>query len=272
MKLKSLLIPILLFAFQPLEAQIIYEASYPFLESRVQITNIGDDEYKYIYTDYSVNELKIFNLNHTSYATISVPIVLENAGKYIIAYVTKSLFDCDTNKLEYAIISPTNWRNSFYIYREDGTQLFKQDSTLAPYCFGCFSGSYDMRPIVNTPEGAKLLIAKSDVGTFENIEVYSLCGSLPNQIDEPSRINMDFVKVYPNPSTSVVHFDIDRPNNFELLTIEVFSAEGRYLKGKDVGAARKQSIEMEFQTSGLHLFYIRSENRVYQSGKFIISK
>src|SRR5207248_10993663 len=45
---------------------------------------------------------------------------------YEVAYITKSLFDCDTTTLEYVLengIYPAN----FYIYRTNGTLLFQRE-------------------------------------------------------------------------------------------------------------------------------------------------
>ena len=82
-------------------AQITYEHSYPGPNSpswsRLTIINLGSYEYKYYYFDYSTNEIKLFNLDHTPFFTCSPPFNLIDEGNYTVGYITKSLFDCDSS-------------------------------------------------------------------------------------------------------------------------------------------------------------------------------
>ena len=118
-------------------------------------------DFKFLYADYSLNELKILNLDHSLFASITLPIQYINRNKYKIGYVSKALFDCDSTTIEYAIMSGI-YVHSFYVYREDGSLLFQKNRMVPAYCIGCFIGSHDVRPIVITPNGAKLFLLKAD--------------------------------------------------------------------------------------------------------------
>ncbi len=275
---RNILITILAYytAISSLLAQITYEHTYPFVQSqeetRVQLVDIGDNEYKYIYVDHSQNQLRIFNLDHSEYSTITFPVAVDPAEFYV-GYVTKSLFDCDTNMYEYAIMSRSNWRNSFYVFREDGIELFREDSTLAPYCFGCYLGSYDVRPIINTPLGAKLFLAKATAnGDLPTLDVYSLCGSLPDQVLDLVGQSSS-VMLFPNPSSSEVNFVVDLPTNLEQLDLLVFDVTGSVVKRWPIANGQTKFVLNTSQfSSGLYTYSLMSNHKLYETDKFIITK
>ncbi len=258
-----------------MRAQITYEHTYlgpnSASEVRPQLINMGDNYYKYVEVDYASNQIKLYNLNHSSYATINVPIALSNSGEYTIGYVTKSLFDCDTTMFEYAIMPSSNWHNSFYIYRQDGTQLFKRDSTLGPYCFGCFTGSYDVRPVVNSPVGAKLFLMKADViGYFQTTDVYSLCGTLPESLDDLNTASAQFVRLFPNPNSGLAEFVFDLPGNSKNYELTIFDSSSRIIESIRIsGTTKKHRFENSSLSAGLYFFSFKDEKKILQTGKFI---
>ncbi len=257
-------------------SQIVYEHTYPWLNSniknRVQLKDIGNGDFKYIYTDYLSNELKIFNMDHSSYLTLPIPVQMIDQSEYVIGYVTKSLFDCDTSMIEYAIM-PVNWRKTLYIYRQDGTVLFSRDSTVATWCVGCFSGSYDIRPIVNTPSGTKMFLAKNDNNGYQmTVDVYSLCGTLPMEAD-PIFENSEIMTVYPNPSiTSQIFFKLSNTDNIANAELEIFDSNGRSIKilNKEYNSD-KFTFEAINYSSGVYYYRLISNKIILQSGKFIIN-
>lgn len=262
------------------KAQVIYEHTYYGTDSinagtgSLQLVNIGNNDYKYVFTDYVTNQLKLFNLNHTPYLTVNIPVTLINPGEYNIGYVTKSLFDCDTNMIEYMIMPQTTFGNNIYIYRQDGTLLFERDSALSPYCFGCYTGSYDVRPIRNTPAGAKLFImTDSTNGFFSNVAVYSLCGTLPAGAMELDATSASYVKVFPNPARSETYFQFNFPSNTEKYELIIYNSSVQRISTIKIPATtEKYRLDDTPLSSGLYFFTLQNENKVLQNGKFIITK
>jgi hypothetical protein len=258
-------------------AQIIYEHSYPGANSsafaRLTIINLGNNDYKYYYFDYNLNQLKLFNLDHSPYASVNAPFPLNNETQYTVGYITKSLFDCDTNMFEYAIM-PGDGRKNFYIYRQDGTQLFERDSTIAPWCFGCFNASYDVRAVINTPVGAKLILTKSDPSNaFLLYDVYSLCGTLPENIIGVEAASAMYVKTYPNPTTGATDFQFDLPSNIEKYELVIYNSSAGVIKTIQIKSATdKYHLDGSDLSSGIYFFTINTVNKVLQNGKFILSK
>jgi hypothetical protein len=255
--------------------QITFEHTYPMVNdtsiARPILINLGDNEFKYIYVDYATNQLKLFNLNHSSFLNVNFPIQLINWGEYTVGYVTRTLFDCDTNMLEYAIF-PTNWKNSFYIYRQDGTLLFQRDSAIGPYCFGCYSGAYNIRPIVNSPAGAKLFLAKAtNTGSFPSVDIYSLCGTLPINTDDEVKVpSTQFVKTYPNPSSGSINFDFQLPSNFENFELIIYNSIGEAINRIKINNSTTK-YKFSNLNSGSYFYMLNTEFKLLETGKFIIS-
>ncbi len=265
-------------SFLKINAQVTFEHSYPGPNSsswaRLQLINLGKDEYKYVIVDFPANTITLYNMDHSVYKSIKVPVTLENESENNVGYISRSLFDCDDEKIEYAIL-PQSGKHDFYIYREDGTVLFQRENTIAPYCLGCFGGSYDVRPIVNTPQGAKLFLLQAEPGTgaFLKTDVYKLCGQLPTEITETKTDNSSYVKVYPNPSTGIPHFQVDLPSNIQNYEIRIYNASGQPVQSLKAQRGNQQpSFENMNLSSGLYLFTLQADGKVIQNGKFVIEK
>jgi len=275
--MKKFLIGLIILLNHKTDAQINYEHSYPGPNSpafsRLVIINLGNNDYKYFYFDYNLNQLKLFNLDHSPYSTVIPPFPLINEGTYTIGYVTKSLFDCDTNMFEYAIM-PGDGTKNFYIYRQDGTLLFERDSTIAPWCFGCFNASYDFRAISNTPSGAKLFLLKADSsGALMAFDVYSLCGTLPEDVINLEAASNTFVKVFPNPAIGTTDFQFDLPGNIKKYELNIYNSAAEKIKTIRIqNATEKYHLDGNDLSSGLFFYTISADSKVLQNGKFILIK
>lgn len=256
--------------------QIVYESSYPGpnspSSSRLQLVQLSDTEYKYAYVDYATNQLKLFYLNHTPYITLTVPVTMVNEAEYVVAYITRSLFDCDTSKFEYALMPPQNPNKTFYIFRQDGTILFQRDSTIAPYCFGCFGGAYDVRPIVNTPTGAKLFLYSPDpqTGNFLATDVYGVCGTLPSGLDQQPVAPGAYIQAAPNPATGSIRFMLDLPSNTGTYEIQLYNATGQLMETLPLapGTREKQYDNTALQ-SGIYFYNLCSKGKILQTGRMV---
>ena len=274
----TMLLVFLLLLTQTINAQINFEHSYPGPSSssfaRPIVINMGgSDGFKYMYVDYQTNQLKLSNLDHSNYATINIPTTLINDAENSIGYVTFSLFDCDTNMFEYAIL-PSNTSHSFYIYRQDGTKLFEKANSIGPYCVGCYSGAYDQRPIFNTPTGAKLFLLTPDsLGVLSTTDVYSLCGTLPigtriSDISETAHI-----KAFPNPTGGIINFEITAPNNYQEFELVVFDSQGNVHKRENIHPGQGvYLINLSDLSDGVYIYSLMCMDKLKESGRFILSR
>jgi hypothetical protein len=163
-KIKLLLLAIIIFSLKLDTAisQITYEHTYalPHVEENFRIINLGNNNYKYAIINYHDSNFSLYNLDHTPFMlNISVPLLDDTSGTEI-SYITSSLFDCDSNNIEYVLtnfVVPLRLAK-FYIFRTDGTLLFFKDSVTMPYCTGCGAGGAEVKGINNTSTGTKLFL------------------------------------------------------------------------------------------------------------------
>lgn len=156
--------------------------------------------------------------------------------------------------------------------RTDGTQIFKLDSALGPYCWGgCLGLSDVIRPIRNTSDGAKLFLHHPPLG--QTIYIYSLCGTLLEDGFDLTNTNQSFVEIFPNPSSSSLTFKINPPNNTDEFELVVVDNNAREIKrGKVNRQDNRYSIDTSNLSNGLYYYSLCTKNKSYQSGKFIITK
>ncbi len=255
-----------------IKAQINYENTYslPNTHCNFRITNLGNNNYKYVVVNYHDHYFSLYNLDHTPLMlNISVPLLVDTGnGSYNIAYITSTLFDCDSNTIEYALFeinaTPTT---KFYIYRTDGSLFFSRDSVTMPYCSLCGAGGADVEGITNTATGAKMLLFNSNNQFF----VYNLCGTLPETISEIQQGN-HYVQVYPNPTTGEITFEIDAPSNMEDYQLYIYDATLQKVKSENCSGRKTLTIDNSILSSGNYFYSLQTKNKIVQTGKFIITK
>lgn len=255
-----------------LKAQIVLEHTLDTAYSgdRFYVTDIGGNDYKYIFLNEKKNSFSIRNMDMSPYVLdINIPVFDSIKNNFVVMYVTKSLFDCDSSNIEYVYQHKNDNNQAFRIFRTDGTLIFQKDSAFGPYCFGCYGGSNIWRPIINTSAGTKLFLHHSN---SPKMNIYALCGTLPlgiNDITQPYQ----FVKIFPNPTSEYLYFEFTLPDNFDQYYLIIFNSNGQELVRKNkIMAGNGFSIEVKNYAGGTYYYSLASKSKVLQTGKFIISK
>lgn len=232
---------------------------------------ISSNETKYVFCDTLTNSFSLYNMDFTPFVTnVTVP---EPFGNFTFQpiYISRALFDCDTSNIEYAYSSTGgNANNPFYIMRTDGTQLFQIDSANGPFCLGgCLGMSDIIQPIRNTSSGTKLFLQRPNL----KIHIYSLCGNLTGEILDYNFFYNSFVKIFPNPTSGMLVFDINLPDNMSEYELVILNTNGSELKRTKLYTAHcKINIDLTNVNNGNYLYSLISKSKIYQSGKFIITK
>ena len=252
-------------------SQITLEHSFYIYHKAFYVSDIGNNDYKYIISD-SIG-FSLYNLDYSPYLlNIVSPIpVFQPPTYYQISYITKTLFDCDSTNVEYVI---TQWNNiaNYYIYRTNGTLLFERDSVSGYFSSAFADGSQYLKPIENTPDGAKLFLFDNKSTGQDSLYIYTLCGTLPTSISEIPLDN-NFVLVFPNPAKGIVNFQIKQPNNHDKFILTIYNSSFQRVEESDFNVKEYQiDLTKHSLSAGTYLFDLRTENRVYQTGKFIITK
>ena len=246
-----------------------------FLADQFKAVQISPTETKYYFADTTTNTFSLYNMDFTPFLTnISVPEPFAiTAEDFQALYITRALFDCDTSNIEYAFTSPTDNNQPFRIVRTDGTLLFQLDSANGPYCIGSCLGLSDViRPIINTSSGAKLFLQKYNAG-YEQIFVYSLCGTLPTDVFDFTSLNQSYVKVFPNPSSMTLTFQISPPDNMNEYELVIVDNNAREMKREKVNLRNLNYVmDASNMSSGTYFYSLCTKNKSYQSGKFILTK
>ena len=253
-------------------AQIILEhtidsTGFPYF----YVTDIGTNEDKYVFLNKQSNSFSLYNLDMSPYLIdINIPSTDSISQGFGVIYITKTLFDCDTNNIEYVYENPYDVYHKFRIFRTDGTLLLEVDSANGPWGIGgLLGGSIFTKPIINTSQGTKLFLQKFDINSIPQILIYNLCGTLSATIFE-FRENHSYVRLFPNPSSTSLNIEISPPNNleeFQFIIIDTNSIE------RHSGLAKRNfSIDINSFESGTYYYSYFTKDHIYQTGKFVILK
>jgi len=279
------IIPIIAIAFLcsmgSLKAQITLQFTFDSVENSKDayevpyITDIGNNEFKFVFMNSIQNSFSLYNMDMSPYMTnIQIPSTGDSLTQgFSVIYITKTLFDCDSTNIEYVFSDPISGRKPFYVYRTDGTLLLKVDSSDGPYEYGGYTGgSFNITPIVNTPSGAKLFLQRLEPTGVLNLLVYSLCGTVPVSVyNFPG--NGNYVKIYPNPASMVLNFEINAPNNREEFDLVIFDATGKeYNRVNLASIQNKYALDVSKLSSGTYIYSLTTKDKAYQTGKFVITK
>lgn len=193
---------------------------------------LDSSTYKYIYFDKINSHFTLYNLNHSVFMNVTIPITFNsNSSAYQIAYVSKSLFDCDTSNIEYALSflgdgNPTSYPKRFYVYRTNGTQLVNIDSCcFLNYSNGWQYGPLYNEPVVNTPIGSKLILRHLDGST----RIYSICGLNLTGIKKYD-VNNELGNPFPNPTEKTVTISYSLPEGEKNGTIKIYDSNGKEIR------------------------------------------
>ncbi len=245
-----------------------------YLGIQFKAVQISETETKWFYADTTNNTFNLYNMDFSPFMTnISVPEPFDfSSVEMQVLYITRSLFDCDTSNIEYAYYSAIPKAKPFRIVRTDGTLLFQLDSACGPFGYGSTLGGSDMiRPIINTSAGAKLFLQKYPL--LQPIYVYSLCGTLPMDIFDFSLKSQSFVKIFPNPTSSSLTFEINAPDNMNEYELVIIDTDVKEVLSKKVNALSHQFIiDVSNYAGGVYYYSLSTKNKAYQTGKFILTK
>lgn len=194
-----------------------------------RLAEIDSGVFKYLNVNLDNEEIKLYNLNHTLYKTIDIPLPYV-PYKYRIQYVTRSLFDCDTSNIEYLLLW-TNGDAGFFndtlrLYSEDGTVLFEEAPGFMGWiCVGCATiiSSY----IRETPDGTEMQL---DNFTTGETRIYNLCGTLPTSYESGSNSDNLSFRSYPNPAKEFATIQYHLPDNVKEATLNIYDQQGIEVK------------------------------------------
>lgn len=226
--MKKILVAVFILFAINVKAQLTFENSYlnvPY--DNFLLIKLGLNEYKYFIHDSDSSIFRLYNLNHSLFLKVNVPIS-STSYIYDVTYISRSLFDCDSTNIEYAAIDP-NPPYEFIIFRTDGTII----QTLTGcrylnYSDGKKYGPYYNQPIVNTPMGTKLIL-----NCNSSVSVYSVCGTLFSNnlgLNLNTNSDLELSSAYPNPTHEFTKIDYALPDGVNSGEIIFYTLQGNIIK------------------------------------------
>ena len=267
MKTITILFVCILISLQT-KAQISLENTYPASSNNVQVflTRLTKSGYKYAFADAVNNTLKLYNMNHSLFKTMSVPVPNGYSIYFGPAFVSDSLFNTDAN-VEYAVsflqsnytITPATYQSLTSIISENGTVITTIQQSRV---FGVFNTG---------PNGWKLVAYVDSTNNMQlkEIKVYSLVGSMPSinnnngtptgntQLDKQTPM---LSNPFPNPSQNKVIIPYSCPAG-TTAQLNIYDISGHEIKSYSIDSAFN-TVELDNTDlpSGTYFYSISGTN------------
>jgi len=242
-------------------AQIVLENNYPGSTTLTKLAISGD---KYFMMDWTNNNCKIYNIDHSLWKTINLPVP---SGWYLydIRYVSETLFNLDQKVELVYVYYMYDAVLQYYSYvtkviNEDGSVMLSVDGGAYSEVLSTSSGNY------------KFMVYDYDYSVSPytlNTLVYAVPGQLVSD-NTPSPLSGNRA-AYPNPATHKVTIPYHLPDGTDQAEITLYDIHGTKLKTYNVDKTFSNlTIITSGMPGGLYLYQVNSMGKVLNSGKIII--
>ncbi len=258
----------LVFLTSNLFAQITLEHSYPNGKWETSMVKLSNSGIKYQWVDVSTGELKLYNLDHSLFKSMTFP-VLPNGTNTEVGYVSETTFDLDA-EVEFMVYyqDDNNWANSVTkIIDESGAVILNAISETPS--INTYDGVHGA--IFNTPSGTKMVL---DNHSDNAAKVYSLPGTLiATVIKGQDYLNNNFLKSYPNPAENYIQIAYTFPSNIREAQVSIYNIEGEVVRTYTIDNNYKELlIDTQEFSNGTYICQIHSSDLKIASTKFIVQK
>jgi len=247
--------------------QITLVHSYPNGKWQTSMVKLSNSGMKYQWVDVTTGQLKLYNLDHSLFKSLTFPVLTGLTGVWII-YVSETTFNLDAD-IEFMLYyqEDGNWTNSgTKIINETGTIIFdKLSETPAINSYG------GIEAIFNTPSGTKMLL---DNHSDNSSKVYSLPGTLiATAIRNIFYDSNNYLETYPNPAGNYIKLAYTLPTNIKVAKVSIYDIEGKIVKSYTIDNNYKELLldTQEFN-NGMYLCVINSSGMKISDTKFIVQK
>ncbi|TVR37331.1 MAG: T9SS C-terminal target domain-containing protein [Cryomorphaceae bacterium] len=274
--MKSRLTLLTLLIAVSVHGQIVLEHEFfmsdPLYNGNIQTIHLTPDEV--VYTTRGGGNIYLFDLDYNLFQTI--PIAPQNYQ--YIEYISRELFDCDPDNIEYLVRSGT-WGNTLIeIYREDGTLLESIPYGLFDFPVNSIANVLPYN-IQSTPDGTKMFVRIMEGGQ-ESMRIYGLCGDLPvpccSFTGEPGGISgipggttFRYSTASPNPTANETTVRLHAPLN-EPGVMRLFNQQGQAVKSVPLSSGQFEiHLNLGELPAGTYLYRIETESGVKPTGKVV---
>jgi hypothetical protein len=246
-------------------AQITLEHSYPNGKWETSIVKLSNSGMKYQWVDVSTGELKLYNLDHSLFKSMTFP-VLANVTSTEVAYVSETTFDLDAG-VEFLVsyIDDNNWMNSVTKIIDESGALILNATSETP-SINTYDGIHGA--IFNTPSGTKMIL---DNHSDNAAKVYNLPGTLiATAIKNVDYFN-NYLETYPNPAGNYIKLAYTLPTNIKEAKVSIYNLKGEVVRTYTIDNNYKELlIDTQEFSNGTYLCQIQSSGLKIASTKFIV--
>ncbi|BDS10159.1 T9SS type A sorting domain-containing protein [Aureispira anguillae] len=284
------------FAYSTCQAQITLDNTYSITNSYqdMQPVLLESAGTKYAIFDQGNLELKLYNLDHSIYKTITVntpsdlydPVAFPHFNAAYFYYVKEGLFDTD-NEVEFMLhyqacltSGCSTTVTAIAIINEDGSVLFQQDDTgIKGTSTYYLQHTNTPSSIINASDGTSKMILKNTVGP--NIYVYNLpgtlmcdpCGGTTGARYTEANSGVVLKQNAPNPSTTYTVVGYELPEEADRGTLKIYNTSGIELKSYQVDKSFDHlQISTQDLPAGTYYYTIQTNIGQVQSKKMIVVK
>jgi hypothetical protein len=259
-----------------------------------KVVNLSSGGYKYAIAYFPAGpapnyELKLYNMDHTLYRTITLPNPPACAGGFhapdrlfdavpFLEYISDNLFDTDT-LIEMVI----NWVGTTsspgytlnMVYKEDGTILLPTDNCLAQRVLKVYKTDVSTFKLMS-----KVRYSSGVSSPYDSVSIYSLPGTIPCDVcfGETSLIHdmnneTGEFRGYPNPATDYFNVDFEFPPGSKKGTIDFYNLQGILVKSFHVdNSMRNIRLTTDDIAAGTYFYQLKSDIASIGSKKMIVIK
>lgn len=253
------------------KAQITLDSS---LSEWVNIIKLEKSGYKYMDIEYSYDTMYLYNLDFSLFKKMALP--APGSGGYRVEYITETLFDTDSNTVEYAIeTSPTGWLK---IMNEAGTVLLDVPGGRFPWgSQPSVLMNQTYYPVTNTPQGAKMRVAVGAQMYIYTLPGYLECSTCYSPIlsqnanGNVNRSTISLSQSYPNPAFQFTVIDYVLPENVNEGIIVLYDANGREIKRYNVNSKSSHvNISTSELSSGTYYYSLVTKSGMAADRKMLV--
>lgn len=241
-------------------SQISLENSYNLNSNSGYLTlnNFAVSGYKYLSYDPSLQQIKLYNLNHSLWKTINIPSIPNFTIQTISSiYVTENLFNTDS-QVEYAAqyinttVTPIQWY--LKIYDENGNTVADIPNRLISQVVPASSNTF------------KLIVSD---GNFIR-EVYSLPGTSSNVGLPNGGVTGQVGVSYPNPTSQIITLPYDLNGSSSTAVMNIYNLNGQIIESFNVdNSFNSVLLDVSNYTSGTYRYSITVNGIESVSSSFI---
>lgn len=257
------------------------------LESNLTFNLVYLDNDEPVYVSYHSNPpngaMKFFDMDLNFIEEFSFPLE-PGYSNVIVQYITRTLFDCDPDNIEFLVTYPYNPMGDadpkVQVMRQDGTVIFEEENAVTIGNLTFLSNSFKA-PIMASPTGTKLfLFVTNNIMGDGGIKVFDVCGDLPTICCDaaPNGITtngngMQTIHrslVMPNPTSDVVTIRLSEPNSDTGVTLQLYSETGQLVNSTAVNTGQVEiPINLGNETAGTYIYRLVGNSGVLETGKLV---